>query len=178
MSATNGAGAGESDASPSRLPDLDLLIGMDAGKGTGIAWVANYNGQWLPETFGSEEVHGRLQVWKFLLDLTSSGRTFILVAEKFVLSERTTKTTRQYDTLYLNGFAEGTVSTHGYEYHELTPAESKGFADDPKLRRLDWFRNTPDGHANDAARLVLTGAFRHTPDMCDLLARRLTGETS
>lgn len=157
--------------------ELKIMMGVDAGAATGIAIISTGDdGLWSIDSLRTEEIVGRYEAEKQIASVLHSGYDVTVVAERFTITERTTKTKRQYDTLYINGYMDGLCHSLGLPYHELTPAESKGFGEDPKLRRLGWYEKTSDGHANDAARLVLTGAFRWTPGRIHHLAHRLVGE--
>lgn len=42
-----------------------------------------------------------------------------------------------------------------------TPQQAKQFAPDPRLRQLGWYTPSPGGHANDAARHLVTYLAHH-----------------
>lgn len=152
---------------------MTTFVGIDPGKATGVAFASLYNGYLVRESFISAEIPTRDQAYDELKAVLNCETSLVVFAEKFTISGRTTKTKVQYDSLYLLGFIEGLCHVQGIDYWELTPAESKGFATDAKLRRLGWYDRTPDGHANDAARLILTGVVKHYPEVAGEIQRRI-----
>ena len=47
------------------------------------------------------------------------------------------------------------------DFELQSPAEAKSFSSNEKLKKIGWYRTTPGGHANDAARHLLVAAVRH-----------------
>ena len=90
--------------------------------------------------------------------LMMAGTPTVFFYEKFEISQRTLKTNIVYDTLLFNGWLhhEGRrfpyITTKGY-----TPAQSKKFSTDDKLKTLGWHKPSKGGHQNDAARILLRG---------------------
>lgn len=135
-----------------------MLLAVDPGNVTGMAWVAaDETGELVPESFGCAEVPGRRGAEHEFDRAIESGLIASVVLEKFVLHAGTDKTTRQMDALYIIGYIEGVCHKLGIEYHEQTPQQRK-WATKAKLLALGWYRPTPDMHQVDAAKHLLTRA--------------------
>lgn len=125
------------------------ILAVDPGTVTGIADYDKQRGVFFNEVKGG--VKGFVDAVRHSLPLYD-----VVVCESFVISPRTLRVSRVHDSLDIIGWLKG---EEGYTYPELvmqTPAQAKQFATDDKLRRLGWYNATKDGHANDAARHLLT----------------------
>jgi len=129
-----------------------MYVGLDAGGVSGVAVLEH--GKKVPEFYEL----GDHETIMLLAKLMQRGTPTTIFYEKFVISQRTLKTTIQYETLNINGWVyyEAArlkyVNTKGY-----TAAQSKAFSTDDKLLINGWYHPTKDGHANDAARVLLLG---------------------
>ena len=132
---------------------MTKFIGIDAGTVSGYAELT-YNRE-VPEV---SEFQTTDELVFHMQKEMMKGSPLVIFYEKFVISQRTIKTEVVYDTLLFNGWLhhEGRrmayVETIGY-----TPAQSKAFSTDDKLKALGWHNPTPGGHQNDAARVLLLG---------------------
>ena len=93
-----------------------------------------------------------------------------VVVEAFTIMQSTAKKTRQYDALFVNGYLEARCHTLGIQFIRQQVTGAKNFATNDKLKALGWYNGTPGGHANDAARHLLTYAAKQ-PWGQDLLRR-------
>lgn len=127
------------------------LLAFDPGGVTGIAW---YD--------GVEFVSLELKTYEALLyaqEATIGNWVDLsVVCESFIISQRTLRGTRQYDALESIGVLRFLCRTRGVPFALVTPAASKSFSTDAKLRKLGWYYPTPGGHRNDAARVLLVAA--------------------
>lgn len=76
--------------------------------------------------------------------------------EKYTITRRTMKLTRQHDALEVTGAVKDVARSHGAHTWEFTPAKAKRFATDELLERVDWMpaRGKSQRHARDAARVA------------------------
>jgi hypothetical protein len=139
---------------PTSVPDEQtfFFLAIDPGKATGFAW---FNG----EQFGFGEIVGRFDFYEAFRMWSSAGAIPEVVIEDYVLDQNTHKKSRQVDALRIIGYIEGLCEQHGWPF-EIQDRSKRAFADDGKLRALGWEATTPDGHAREAARHLLTYLVR------------------
>ena len=126
------------------------IIGVDPGDYTGVA-VWHSDDPWAMTTH--EMLHG--EVPPYLKHLVAGDKPD-LVCEMFTISQRTLTTKISYVPLELIGWMRYQLANRGkVKWTPMTPSTTKHTAPDTSLRAVGWFRRTKDGHANDAARLVL-----------------------
>jgi len=132
---------------------MTVHIGIDAGTKSGFALLGPNDTT--PAMYEYDDI---TELVTDVRNLMYRGTPTVVYYEKFTISARTIKTAVVYDTLLFNGWLhhEGErfpyIKTKGF-----TPAQSKGFSTDAKLKHLDWYANTKGGHQNDAARVMLLG---------------------
>lgn len=138
------------------------VLAVDPGGVTGLAlWdpqmFAPHHGPNGYEPFGSWQVEGYEGAVRSLWDEVTCAPD-ALVCEGFVIRSNTHKLDSGAfsHTTDLIGACRYLAHEHGVPFYRQTPAEAKAFASDEKLRRLGWYNATPGGHANDAARHLLT----------------------
>ena len=166
------------------------VVAFDPGGTTGFAWYAREAGQGHADAhiaYG-EIPNGRSSAYDFINDIiTSEGSPVIgingdvwhyhprVVCEDFIINTATATKSRQSDPLRIAGYLEGKCAEYGHPFKLQTPAQAKAFATDDKLRHLGWYHSTPGGHANDAARHLLTYLCIETkdPEILALLAELL-----
>lgn len=129
-----------------------MIIALDPGKVTGLA-------VWSPKdplAIATREV-SPLDAIEYVDAAHARNQGAIeVVAEKFTISERTIKTALSLDALDVNGWLTMESQRKLFPLHMQLPSQAKAFATDDKLRVLGWYTKTKDGHANDAARHMLT----------------------
>lgn len=130
---------------------MTVIVAVDPGGLTGVALYSTEH----PRSFNSYEVQGfdGLSRW-FFGNITPD----VLVVERFLIRANTHKLDAGAfeETTDQIGLCRYVATTAGAEFVRQTPAEAKGFADNDKLHRLGWYNGTRGGHANDAARHLLT----------------------
>lgn len=135
-----------------------IHLAVDPGKVCGIAL-------WHPmDTFQlkTDELLP-VEVAKLVHDLWNNTMGQLLViTERFQISERTIKTALSLEALDVNGWLEIEAQRKGFDLVYQSPAQAKRFSTDEKLKALDWFERTKDGHANDAARHMLVYLMSNT----------------
>ncbi len=123
------------------------IFSVDPGMGTG--WAFWDDG--LLASFGEtdhEQFSKDIDQWFARLD--------VVVCEDYIITPQTLKKTRQLYSLHLIGFLKYRCLAVGTEFVLQKPGDAKRFADDDKLKLLDWWHPTKDGHQNDAIRHLLT----------------------
>ncbi len=155
------------------------VLAIDPGGTTGVA---AYHGPGSGPT--SFEIKGGLEgfaVW-WLSTKTCGGEDLhrylppaydIIVIERFILSARTIKNTPQYDALEIVGLVKATSHVHGPPVKLQTAAQAKSFATDEKLKAMKWWDRSPGGHANDAARHLMTYLADTDQAFLQLLAKAI-----
>jgi len=145
-----------------RLPlDSEIVIALDVGKVTGAAvWLHT-----IPDEILVTEIPTRYAVRDFIKDVYESDYKMSIVCENFVISQRTIKTAQDPNALRLIGWLDLWCEEFGVPFTLRTAASAKSFATDDKLKALDWFNRTPDGHANDAARHMLVEVRANYPEI-------------
>ena len=135
------------------LPDeAEIILALDVGKVTGAClWVTNY-----PERVITTEIPTRYKVRDVVEDLVLNNDNKVTIAcENFVISQRTIKTAQDHNALRLIGWLDLFCEKHDVEFYLRTASSAKSFASDEKLKVLDWYTPTKDGHANDASRHMI-----------------------
>lgn len=132
---------------------MTKYIGIDAGTVSGYAELS-YN-QTVPDLYEYDTVDGLVN---HMSTEMMRGSPVHIFYEKFVISGRTLKTAIVYDTLLFNGWLHHEGRRFQYvETTGFTPAQSKGFVSDAKLKHLGWHSPTKGGHQNDASRVLALG---------------------
>ena len=123
------------------------ILAVDPGMGTG--WAFWTDG--MLESYGEtdhEQFAKDIDPWLFSMD--------VVVCEDFIITPQTLKKSRQLYSLHLIGFLKYRCLAGGTEFALQKPGDAKQFADDAKLKIVDWYHPTKDGHQNDALRHLLT----------------------
>lgn len=128
-----------------------VILAFDPGLVTGWAALDPDSGG-----FTSGQTEGRHAFYRQIEAGLASGCTFELIGEKYTITARTAQLTAQYDALYIIGAIDYLCEKTGIPLTLQTPAQAKGFATDTKLKAVEWYTPTKGGHANDAARHLLT----------------------
>ena len=141
----------------------EIVIALDVGKVTGAAlWLHT-----IPHEIIVAEIPSRYEVRDFVKDVYESDYKMSIVCENFVISQRTIKTAQDHNALRLIGWLDIWCEEFNVPFTLRTAAAAKSFATDDKLKALDWFNRTPDGHANDAARHMLVEVRASYPEIFD-----------
>lgn len=127
------------------------ILAIDPGLVTGWACLVPETGQ-----FVAQQTEGRHEFYRQFEAAIAGGTTLEVVAEKYTITARTAQLTAQYDALYILGMLDYLCEKVGISLTLQTPAQAKGFATDTKLKAVEWYTPTKGGHANDAARHLLT----------------------
>lgn len=138
-----------------------IVIAVDPGKISGIAiWTDEKP---LEIRSYEENVYDTVHILKNIVGapMYFQNHDIVVVTERFTISERTIKTALSLDALDINGWLTCEEEFHSYDLVFQTPTQAKKFATDAKLKALDWFERTKDGHANDAARHLMVYLVDH-----------------
>lgn len=143
------------------LQPTHQIIGVDPGGTTGLFNLIVLNDQFV--LIDSAQVDTLLQpegIVKSWLTVgygcgVPVGRTHVAI-EKYVITKRTARLTRQPDALEVTGAMKAVAKTYKAHVWEYTPAKSKKFASDDLLDRIGWMpkKSKRLRHARDAARQV------------------------
>lgn len=146
---------------------MTTILSIDPGNVTGVATYHR----------GSVETRElpKGETYEYVTDLVDyhydNFSAIEVVAERFVISQRTIRSERQGDALDILGYLDGLCYLKQVPLTLQTAAQAKSFATDDKLRRLGWYQKTKDGHANDACRhLLVYLVTRKDPDILKRLA--------
>lgn len=135
------------------MPEIrNVVVAADHGKMSGIAEFEPDSRDFESMELPTWEAVGRIDT------LLSHPRVEVeaVIVEKFVITARTLKVTRGENwTLEANGATRYLCREHGVPFFEYSATDSKAFGTDLKLQRVGWWDPTPDGHQDDAARLIL-----------------------
>jgi len=101
----------------------------------------------------------------FIKDVYACDYKLSVVCENFVISQRTIKMAQDHNALRLIGWLDIWCDEYSVPFTLRTAAAAKSFATDDKLKVLDWYNRTPDGHANDAARHMLVAVRSSYPEI-------------
>lgn len=151
-----------------------MIVAIDPGKVSGVVlWDSDY-----PIAVESFELPPLevTELVEYLWASQSRPKDMVVVTEKFTISQRTVKTALSLDALDINGWLTLESQRRGFELVVQTPAQAKSFATDAKLKALDWYYKTKDGHANDAARHLLVYLMNHRPAAREVLVPMLAKE--
>lgn len=130
-------------------PDtMPIVVAIDPGGTSGYAIYMDGN-------FSSGECDDRSAILRLVDSIVAEGRPVQLVVENYTITSRTAKLSPQPEALKLIGALESAADRLGLGF-QGSQLGTKTFATDEKLRVLGWFRRTDGGHANDAARHLLT----------------------
>lgn len=144
-----------------------FYLAFDPGGTTGIATYNAASGN-----FHSFQVEGRHEAESLIVDLIPWHRA-VVVGESFIITAETLKKSRQMDPLYIIGYMDGLCAAHGTPFYLQSPSEGKSFGTDTKLKALGWWNPTTGGHANDAARHLLTRTVKERALTDDLTQKLL-----
>lgn len=139
---------------------MTIILAIDPGTTTGFALFNEDGGHFI-----SYEVEGPVNAVEsvtLFLDTAHTANDIVeIVCESFVISARTIKTQRVNDPWEIKGWIKLECLRRDVAYTEQSPATGKSFGTDDKLRKIGWFRSSEGGHANDAARHLITYLAQH-----------------
>lgn len=127
-----------------------MIIGVDPGGTTGLAWWNEKDGQLT--TAEQPATSAVMTVWTWLED--HRDEPVEVAVERYQIGPRTLQASRQYDALHVAGAVRFKCAQFGVPHREYPPATSKRLATDERLQLLGLYR-PGRGHANDATRQVV-----------------------
>jgi hypothetical protein len=136
----------------------ELLIALDPGLTTGVAaYEATHEQRPSANEMPFGELVRALESWAGLY----GDYDVHVVCERYNISERTTKLTRQYDALHVIGAVRSLADRRDNVTLEKlqTPFDAKEFATNARLKAAGWYRPGL-GHANDALRHLMLWMVR------------------
>jgi hypothetical protein len=100
----------------------------------------------------------------------------LVVVEEYVVDSGTSKKTRSYEAFYAIGTLQWLCHVNNIPF-VISPRTAKSFdKNGDKLKRLGWWRPGHGGHANDAARHLLSEAIK-LPEYRQTLLEKLVDPT-
>lgn len=125
-------------------------MAIDPGKITGLAWLRRHD----LDSFNSVELDF-VQTGAMIKDICEAYGTMLdVVCEQFTINMRTVRNTQAPWSLEVIGIAR--YFCQSYTGQDLTLYEQKPpFSTDDRLKAMEWYHPTANGHANDAARQLL-----------------------
>ena len=132
-----------------------LIIGVDPGKTTGLAWLDN-------KTFYSTDYNALSACDKIFELITTYDGKVIVAVEPYNITRQTIKFTRQYDALEVIGTCKWMSYKYGAEFilQAASAAQPAGNVD--LLKQLGWWVSSKD-HCNKAASQVVLAYQRVFP---------------
>lgn len=135
-----------------------IILASDPGWGSGISWYDTDTGD-----FNTEEVHEFIpacQRFYALLDtFHKMGDVVEVVAEGFVITQKTAQLSGQNESLRLNGVLEWLCFNYGYKFSLQMPGARK--PGEMKIKVLNWSRKTKDKHSDSASGHLLVYLLKH-----------------
>lgn len=158
---------------PILTPQVATILALDPGKVTGLALIQPWTSDYV---FTAElEVDEVVSVFQSIRDHVGAAYLEV-VMEAFTISERTLTLSRELDALDLIGYVKLSCRTLGIPFKLQPVQKDSGFASDSKLKALDWYEKTKDGHKNDALRHLLIYMIQnHKPWSQEHVIPRLAG---
>jgi len=138
------------------IPSNTGFIAIDGGAMCGLAVYA--------AKFASYEYPPSMTLK--LLDEFLGLRRFnwIVAAERYDVSGKGRPMSAQVDALETNGAARWISAQWNATFSLQGRAEAKRIMTNTTLRKIGWFKQTKDGHANDAARHLGFSVLTHFPE--------------
>lgn len=149
------------------------LMGVDPGGTTGIAII---DVPWDNDRFSPPpDVHlASLQIesswgtgpqsvgWQ-MRDLIENYAPELIVVEKFVITQRTLRNSRQPDALWIIGGVRFLADILMLPVHMQASSLAKSTWDNARLKELGWLKTVKGDHARDALRHALTACATWKP---------------
>jgi len=113
-----------------------------------------------------------IETIRYVRRLIDDVSGFIVASQRYTLSTTGRPMTQQLDAVETNGALRFIVCDSPRLNHEfllLPQAEAKKIGSHRVLKALGWWKSTPDGHANDAARQVLLALLMRHPSWYERL---------
>lgn len=143
-----------------------IIIAVDPGLFSGYAlWDSSK-----PQRIFTEELAYN-QLWRRVradLDEYDGHATDVhIVVERYTMTPGVKSA--QPEALKIMGQLELLADMYGRQLHYYLPTTTKSMIQNKRLKQVGWYRPTPDGHANDGARVVgVHLAVRHPEIFGDL----------
>lgn len=145
-----------------------MIIAIDPGLMTGLAWYDAPTGRWGTEELTYPDVIPRLQHLLLGANMFNADDRVYVACEKYVMLPGPKSS--QPEALMHMGAIEWVCRREQVPLTWQFPREAKTRAPDTVLRRIGWYKKTKDGHANDAARHVIEWLACNNPTaFADLL---------
>ncbi len=145
-----------------------FVIACDPGKTTGIAYFGDPREGGM---FSALQIEGRKEFAEYFEE-DLRWQPDMVIAELYTVGALQRSITNQNDALYINGWLELECHLRNIPFMFAPVSATKKFATDDKLKALGWYTPTKGGHANDAARHLLTYLAKR-PEGQELLRRIL-----
>lgn len=134
------------------MSGLHRVLAFDPGGTTGMAvWGGYEDGS---HDFISSQMPKPWEEWlaKLERDVFAEHPPQLVVVERFTITANTLQKAREPDALYIIGALKLLAHKYGIDFELQSPGDAKRFCTDARLKKAGWWKSTPGGHANDAAR--------------------------
>lgn len=143
-----------------------IIIAVDPGLFSGYAfWSSSDPRQILTEELSYSQLGRRVRT--DLEEFSERTADLHLVCERYTMTPGVKSA--QPEALKIMGQLELLADMYGRQLHYYLPTTTKSMIQNKRLKQVGWYRPTPDGHANDGARVVgVHLATRHPEIFGDL----------
>jgi hypothetical protein len=152
-----------------------IFVGVDPGTSVGLAGIDVRGTRLFAEQLPRDRAVQVLTVW--LVEFTELAYDVFVACERYVITQRTARLTRQPAALEVTGEVRGLALQLGHEFLQYPPSTSKRMVSNDRLRRVGLWTprppDAPDGNdVNDAMRQAVTAlALKRPSAFAGLLGR-------
>lgn len=144
----------------------DVILAVDPGKKSGLAKFRSdlnevYIGYEMSRFELLDHIYGTFEMWG---GEPRNPNRILVVAEKYIITPKTSQLSQQPDALKINGVLEWICYKFLQVYEEQSQSTAKKIAQDKRLHDLGLYY-AGRGHANDATRHLLFALERHLPSV-------------
>lgn len=150
-----------------------MLVGVDPGGTTGLVmWRPGSSAlEWFAQYTPQEAV---ANIWS-LIDRQEFP--VHVACERFDITPKTGKMSRQYDALYVTGALKLKIEVHNtahgteHVFKQYARSDAKTFANNERLKKLGWYTSGRE-HTNDACRQLIMHIGEVYPEILQLMLTR------
>jgi hypothetical protein len=133
-----------------------IVLAVDPGKMTG--WATWSEGKFM----AGQMPYLEFLVWAESMIPHYAPFDLHVVSEAFIISQRTVSQGKDaHWSIGSNAILDYWCQKYEVPFSTQTASEGKRFADDEKLKRIEWYQSTPGGHRNDAVRHLVVYLVKH-----------------
>lgn len=142
-------------AQPTTRGSSRLIIGVDPGKSTGLAWLIDDTFQSidLPAIKACTLLDMIMREYDSDKSVIRSDQVAVIAVERYNITAQTSKLTRQYDALEVIGVCRWLAHAHGAQFMLQGASSAQRCGNREVLQALGWWKPGGD-HLNKAAAQV------------------------